>query len=253
MSEAELECDRLLLLQADFDGELSAAEAADLNKHRATCSVCAQAVESLRQARSLVKTAKPYEAPASLQRALAAKLSAAASSERVVEFRQHRKARGWMITSAGLAAAASILVVLIWLTRGQSETGDLIVDNHLRAMQVSAHLVDVVASDHHTVKPWFSGQLNYAPPVKDLEGFGYVLKGGRVDVIDGEPVGVVVYQVGKHIVDVTVQPKTTTSVSASSVRRGFNVREWQDQGMTLWAVSDLNAQELDAFVSHWQK
>src|SRR4030095_10472518 len=48
------ECDRQLLVQADFDGELDAARAADLLSHRATCVHCQAAALRLARARTVV-------------------------------------------------------------------------------------------------------------------------------------------------------------------------------------------------------
>jgi anti-sigma factor RsiW len=36
-------------------------------------------------------------------------------------------------------------------------------------------------------------------------------------------------------------------------RQGFHLRAWQRSGMTYWAISDLNDQELDDFVRLFQE
>ena len=49
-----LKCDKILLVQAEFDGELDAAEAAALAVHRQECAICQAAAAELTQARALI-------------------------------------------------------------------------------------------------------------------------------------------------------------------------------------------------------
>jgi anti-sigma factor RsiW len=222
---AEVQCSQTLLLQADFDGELDAAQSAALEVHTVSCSLCAQTLLQLQRSRTLFRGAQRFSASQSMREAMSKQLRA--------------------------AAAGVLTFVLLGVSAQQSV--DLFVDNHIRAMQSSAHLLDVVSSEHHTVKPWFAGQIDFAPPVKDLEAFGYPLRGGRVDVIAGRNVAVLIYQAGRHTIDVTVEPFAgAKSGPDSKTLRGFNVRHWSDQDFSLWAVTDMNGRELDAFVDHWK-
>ncbi|MDB5359803.1 MAG: anti-sigma factor, partial [Rhodospirillales bacterium] len=36
-------------------------------------------------------------------------------------------------------------------------------------------------------------------------------------------------------------------------RDGYNFIRWDEDGMTFWAVSDLNPQEMDLFAREWRK
>jgi anti-sigma factor RsiW len=147
------------------------------------------------------------------------------------------------------ALAASIVLTMFRSDREQMVAND-VVSAHLRSLQ-AGHLMDVETSDQHTVKPWFDGKVDVAPPVIDLTAEGFTLLGGRLDYIDGEPVASVVYRRRKHIINLFVAQRlgaTQATVSGRAVQ-GYNVRHWSAQGLEFWAVSDLDGEELGEFVS----
>ena len=96
-----------------------------------------------------------------------------------------------------------------------------IVADHQRAL-LAAPPFDIASSDRHTVKPWFDSKLALSPQVVDLAGAGFPLAGGRVEIVDGKPVPVLVYQRRAHIISVVAIPRAgqikTTSPPASRRR-----------------------------------
>jgi anti-sigma factor RsiW len=120
-------------------------------------------------------------------------------------------------------------------------------------MQLESHLIDVVSSDHHTVKPWFAGKVDFAPVVKQIPGGDYVLKGGRVDVVADRAAAVLVYQAGRHTIDVYMWPSSVApgGVFRSSPQDGFNLRHWEEGDLSVWCVSDMGAAELETFAERW--
>ena len=123
-----------------------------------------------------------------------------------------------------------------------------VVSAHLRSLQAQ-HLIDVQSTDQHTVKPWFNGRLDVAPPVADLTAQGFTLLGGRLDYVDANPVAAIVYRRRVHIINLFCAPTPGSGARAAMMEslHGFNVRRWREKGLNLWAVSDINADELAEF------
>jgi anti-sigma factor RsiW len=254
------ECEQTLLVQADFDGELDAAQAAALVRHRAECEECRAVEEKLVRARALLRAAPRYVGSPALRARVGAVLAGdqealnrrAAGERRPLRLsvrRPWRWAPGWA-TAAAVVLASGIF----FLAPRPSDIGAQVVNNHLRAMQLDSHLIDVVSTDHHTVKPWFAGKVDFAPPVKQLDADGYVLKGGRIDVVDARTAAVLVYQAGRHTVEVFIWPARPVSCSTlgSQQLNGFNLRHWEEEGFEIWCVSDMASAELDTFASRWR-
>ncbi len=122
-----------------------------------------------------------------------------------------------------------------------------VVSSHIRSLMAN-HLSDVVSTDQHTVKPWFSGKLDFAPVVKDLAPKGFPLVGGRLDYINNHSAAALVYKRRQHTINLFLWPSSESDSSPRSITiKGFNVVEWTHSHMAYWAVSDLNADELTEF------
>lgn len=156
-------------------------------------------------------------------------------------------APGW---AAALVAALGAVAIGVALNVHRPADGgpfaDELVESHVRA-QVSGRDIDVISTDRHTVKPWFNGRLDYAPPVEDLAASGFALEGGRLDYLAHQRVAVLVYRYQKHVIDVYVFPQAGSggmgrgaegALPAALGRDGYSIAHWDAEGMTWWAISD---------------
>jgi anti-sigma factor RsiW len=156
--------------------------------------------------------------------------------------------RGFALGSAVSAIAATGLVAIVLRNDDMERIQSEVVSAHLRSLQ-AGHLTDVVSTDQHTVKPWFNGKLDVAPPVIDLTAQGFTLIGGRLDYVDARAIGAIVYKRRSHVINLFVAQTANTERRAARIDtvQGFNIRHWSDRGLNYWAVSDLARDELAEF------
>ena len=253
--------DNALLLQAYSDGELDLVRSLEIEEHLKTCTSCAQELREQQLLREGIRSANLYHrAP----EALRARIIAYDSAVPAPAHGQSRAAASGLRTMKRrpvlewFAVAAAILIMLGLGVRFfpgilGARQGDLVAEElvagHIRSLQ-PGHLMDVVSTDQHTVKPWFDGKIDFAPPVRDLAEQGYPLIGGRLDYVSGRDVAALVYQVRKHYINVFIWPddgKQGNRLESIS-KQGYNVACRSSDGMRLCGVTDANAADLRQFM-----
>ena len=225
-----------LELNAYVDGELDPMRALAFERRLAASPALARQHASLTNLRTSLRAALADERPSDL---LQARVRRAVGRERDASRGSWRALAASFVLGAGLAGAAT------WSTVAPNRTGEEIVAGHIRA-QLAAQPIDVASSDRHTVKPWLAAKVAQSPDVFDLASDGFVLVGGRVDVVDREPVATIVYRQGQHLVSVTALPAGAASATAGPMA-GYRLASWSDGGLTYVAVSDLPENVLAAF------
>ena len=234
------------LIDPYADGELEASAILELEKHLQSCSACALALLNLQ---SLKKTLKQdtlyFTAPAELRQRIKSELPAPAKTV------PQRRAWNWNWLTTAMSGAFAVCLALLLMVRPSSQQPltQEIVSSHIRSLMAS-HVLDVVSTDQHTVKPWFNGKLDFSPPVKDLASQEFPLIGGRLDYVDGRNVAALVFQRHKHIINLFIWPAKEKVSKPASVTpiQGYNLIHWSEAEMAYWAVSDLNEKELMEFV-----
>jgi anti-sigma factor RsiW len=230
-----------LLLHALADGELDAGNAVALEAHVAACAACAAELAAIREVKARL-AAQPlgYAAPASLH----ARLDAALAEATAPPPRRRFLAETWAAAGAIGALAASLAIFAI-APSGQGPEGQLI-DAQARSLEAQ-HLVDVETSDRHTVKPWFNGKVDFAPPVVDLAPQGYPLVGGRLDRIDGRRAAALVFHRRAHTINLFIWPGEAPAEPRAERKQGYSLVRWGRGGLVFWAVSDIDPPDLAGF------
>ena len=224
-----------------LDGELAAESRQEIDAHLESCAECRHSVTGREALGRLVRSAPYYAAPPGLRARVSAETTRAPSRRRFV---------AWAAAAVVvLAAGGGISLLRSRLPNEGDPLVNEVVTGHLRSLMAD-HIVDVRSEDQHTVKPWFLGKIDFAPPVVDLASLGFPLVGGRIDYLDGRPAAALVYQRRQHTINVFVLPVGGTRAAPDDVRsiRGFHVRHWTHADLSFWAVSDLSEPELAVFV-----
>ena len=244
-------CDEAeILLHALIDGELDAGHAREVEQHVAGCPRCAAALADYRADEpGGCRRRSALHRPACLARTHRG-LAAAAAIGEVGRCRAGARccaALRWDRRYRRSPRPASFAIVL--RNDDEQRIESEVVSAHLRSLQ-AGHLIDVVSTDQHTVKPWFNGKLDVSPPVIDLTAQGFTLIGGRLDYLDARAIGAVVYKRrAAHHQPVRGADRATPSARRRRWKpcRASTSARWSEQGMNYWAVSDIGADELTEF------
>ena len=273
------------LLDADVDRELSAPDALRVQQHVDGCDACRRDRARIVTLVQAVRQADYHRAPDALRASILASLPAAGDGRARGQFRAEpeperrsqprpRGRRWFSWLSGGVSARPApagpgprvaalpglgwgvALMVALAAAAGMAlsarhadtdRTVDELVASHVRA-DLSARAIDVISTDRHTVKPWFNGRLDYAPPVEDLAASGFALVGGRLDYVGRRRVAVLVYRYRQHVIDVYVRPAGEGPAAPyATVSQGYALDRWDAAGMTWWAVTDAEPSALAAF------
>ena len=265
----------LELLPGYLDEELSLSEALEIQRHLDSCEECAQVLAQHRDVSAQLRAAQlRMDAPPELVKRIEAALPGRSAPWARVGERFKRwgssnsrsSSSRWLtwptwatagVMVASVAALSVSMSLYLAVPSSEDRLTQEVVDDHIRSLQFN-HLSDVISTDKHTVKPWFNGKLDFAPPVIDLVQQGYPLIGGRLDYVDGRTVAVMVYRYKLHPINLYVWPSNGSGIGidrqlrepAIHERQGYHLAHWSAGGMTYWAITDAGEGELRGFVTN---
>lgn len=246
-----------LLLHALADGEVDAATALELERRMASDPALAN---RYRRIVALGAAVRDLPRP-DVDPALRARIAAMADGRR----RSGQAPRRPELLFGWRSMAASVLVAALlgggaafWLVQPARDArlAEAVADASRRGL-LAASPVDVASSDRHTVKPWLDRRIGLSPPAPDLAQSGYVLLGGRVEVVLGRSMPALVYRYREHLITVIADPlagagrapRQPGDISAG----GFSIVRWSDGAFSYWAVSDAERAALDRFVARFRQ
>ncbi|MGE7956789.1 anti-sigma factor family protein [Pseudomonas sp. NPDC089530] len=235
-------------LHGYLDNELEVSAATAVAEHLRHCAECAREYAEARSLIAKVKAHTPYHvAPQALARRLPVGGQAPASP-RAGLLQRLLGGGGMRWLAPGFSSLALALSLVLYLAAPSSERPWLeeAVSSHVRSLMVD-HLNDVASSDRHTVKPWFTGKLDFAPPVFDFSEQGYPLLGGRLDYLQQQSAAALTYGRARHLINLFILPTTDSDAALQRLSlRGYNLVAWRHNHLRFILVSDLEQGELEA-------
>ena len=257
------------LMDGYLDSELDPLTSQTIEQHLRDCPNCDRIYKAHGSLMRTIATASPYhKAPAGLRERIQSSLREEIAEQPIRDVSSEMPVRplskqseprtvffgtqwNWLALAAAIILAA--LIALNLVPRLQRPGADQLlatqlIASHVRSLMAN-HLTDVASSDQHTVKPWLDTKLDFAPAVPDLSNKGFPLVGGRLDYLDNRPVAALIYQRRKHFINLFVWPieSNTAKTTKTMSRQGYQLLHWADSDFNYWAVSDVNADDLQTF------
>jgi anti-sigma factor RsiW len=251
-----MQCAESLRLQAYFDSELDASSAHEVERHLDHCVECRGLLNDLKLLRDGLRRELPIERPPGYLRArILAAIDQEGSPARPSPVTQRARPTAWRLpafwagafSGLGGAAAAAALAWLLILPTSSNVLVSELVNAHVNSL-LPDHLIAVVSTDRHTVKPWFAGHADVSPSVADFEAQGYKLIGGRTDTVQNQRAAVVVYRHGAHTINVFSWASDRPAVTDGTTRNGYHLDFWKEGNLQYCAISDTGWDELQGLV-----
>jgi mycothiol system anti-sigma-R factor len=256
------------LIDGYLDSELDPVTNQTVEQHLRDCPNCDRAYKAHGSLMRAIGSASPYhKAPAGLRERIQSSLREEVAEQPMRDLSQPARRAypkpqagaktvlvgtpwNWLALAAALVVAAIIIFNFVPRLRPGADQllATQLIASHVRSLMAN-HLTDVASSDQHTVKPWLDTKLDFAPAVPDLSTKGFPLLGGRLDYLDNRPVAALIYQRRKHFINLFVWPIESNAANATKTmsRQGYQLLHWVDSDFNYWAVSDVNANDLQTF------
>jgi len=241
-------------LHAYLDNELDTVTATLVAEHLVSCVGCKQRYEEMKILIADTKENVPYfNAPEFLIKNIFSKIGEPIVSKTSIWDKIRNALQSWLAPAFSTTVLAAALLLYVSMPTNNDVWVDEVVSEHTRSL-MAEHLTDVASSDKHTVKPWFTGKLDFSPPVYDFAAQGFTLIGGRLDYLQHQTAAGLSYRHNKHIINAFIMPTTESDSTPQNLsKRGYNIISWQQNHMRYILISDLNMAELSTLSQLMQK
>ena len=230
-------------LDAYLDRELEAGNRFELEQHLSGCGDCRTRLEQQRRFIGFFKANAPYyKAPSELRARVQRRAEMDSRGSKLIFLAR----QPWLYAAALLVLSLS----LGWAIFSPDRETSLIVQavsDHSRAVLLE-RLCDVVSPDPAVLKQLLMAKLGFAPPVVDLSGTAFQMRGGGVEVIQDRKVAVLVYQRNRDLVSLFAWPAAGRLLAARDWSiSGYRACTWNAANFNFVAVSTLSDHDLDEF------
>jgi len=155
---------------------------------------------------------------------------------------------GWLLPTAALVALIIAMLDPITHFRSAFPASDSLLATALVRLPTTESLS---SSNADEVSEWLQLRVGYTVEVSDIAGASLV--GGRIGLIDGASVAVVVYAM--HDMPLTYVALPTTSLISERIEEddvrtesanGYNVAIWKEHGLVRAVVSPMSSREVSS-------
>jgi anti-sigma factor RsiW len=245
MSDCEATREQLL---DSIKGRLIGPRQARIDEHLETCAECSRIFERERALERALAARPTYALPESLR----AKLTAQVNPPKKTK---PRMAKVFAIAAPLLAAAiVALFVGRSYYTPNPALISEA-VNDHLRVVYAE-HPIEIESGGIHQVKPWFTGRLDFAPPVSFSGDEEFPMVGGAVGLFVDRKAATFIFKHRLHTITLFVfrneglpfplhTDAQVASLPASRITsRGFNLLLWREGDLGYALVSDVDATAL---------
>jgi adenylate cyclase len=129
-----------------------------------------------------------------------------------------------------------------------------VVAAHIRA-DIGGSAIEFASSDPAEVEAWLLRHSEYAAKVRDVERWGYRLRGARMDYVGERTVGACVYERDTRLISIFMFPETDSSpVAICGQRNRYSALSWRDEtGTICCSVSQVTVEVLEHLAEAWEE